>query len=84
MINFRIDNKLDNIKKICDMLPGQMSKALRYLIDLGWDERPDYQIIRHWLAEDINIGESAGIKIVIRNWTLAKDIMYDISDLKSD
>lgn len=66
--------------RIKELLPENLVPAFQYIILLGHDTKPDYKLLKLWLASCKEDEKHAfKSKLVINNERMAKDILYDHS-----
>lgn len=66
--------------KIKESLPEQMSPAFTYIMTLNHTQKPDYNLIKLWIAADQQDENNIFKKrYVIENQKLAKSLLYESS-----
>lgn len=66
--------------RVKELLPENLIPAFQYIILLGHDTKPDYNLVKLWLASTQEEEKNAFTsKLVIKNERMAKDILYDHS-----
>ena len=78
VLQFRRENIEHCHKEINNLLPQSMKSAFKYIIQMKHEDKPDYNLIKLWLAfseEDEN--RALNSKINIKNEKIAKGILYE-------
>jgi hypothetical protein len=80
VLKYRINNKEKCHDRVRDLLPSNLVPAFQYIIQLEHDSKPDYNLIKLWLASSEDEEKEAFTsKLIIKNQRMAKDILYEHS-----
>jgi hypothetical protein len=80
VLRYRVHHQEKCHSRIKELLPENLVPAFQYIILLGHDTKPDYKLVKLWLASCKEDEKHAfKSKLVIHNERMAKDILYDHS-----
>lgn len=80
VLRYRVHNSEKCHARVRELLPENLIPAFQYIILLGHDTKPDYNLVKLWLASTQEEEKNAFTsKLVIKNERMAKDILYDHS-----
>ena len=75
---FRKENQTSLFREIKEMLPGSLKSALAYIIQLGHDEKPNYDLIKLFFTSTIEEEQQALVsRLQIENENLARGVLFD-------
>ena len=78
VLNYRRENQRYCHERIKGQLKGSMRTAFTYILQLGHEEKPDYQLIKLYMASsDADEACVINSKLLIKNDKMARDILYD-------
>jgi hypothetical protein len=67
-------------ERVKELLPENLRPAYQYIALLDYDSKPDYNLVKLWLASTKEEEKSAfKSKLKIKNGRMAKDLLYENS-----
>lgn len=83
MLKNRVTNQAKTREYVTSMLPGKMGLAYRVVMSLDWEQVPDYNLIKLFLAEETRESEKSALTSQphILNKRLARNILFDSNDV---
>ena len=80
VLKFRQRNKEKCHNRMRELLPENLVPAFQYVINLSYDAKPDYNLIRLWFASTPAEEKLAfKSKLIIKNNKMANDVLYEHS-----
>lgn len=80
VLKYRVQHQEKCHNRVKELLPENLVPAFQYIVLLKHDTKPDYNLIKLWLASSEEEEKQAFTsKLVIKNERMAKDILYDHS-----
>jgi hypothetical protein len=80
VLKFRVENKKECHERIIELLPENVRPAFQYIVQLKHDSKPDYGLIKLWLAYDRDDEQNAfESKLHIANDKIANNILFQHS-----
>jgi hypothetical protein len=80
VLKYRVINVEKCQARIKQLLPENLLPAFHYVLNLSHDAKPDYNLIKLWMAcSDEDERSIFSTKLVIKNERMAKDILYEHS-----
>lgn len=78
VIKYRKDNLKVNKEQVKDMLPGGLKSAFSYVNSLKFKEKPDYNLIKLYLAQNLDDEKLAfETELMLKNCAIGRDLLYD-------